>query len=496
VPSKGGSSKILVSCCVVTSGLTIRGIMGTYFEQKYPDCDVSDVVAAIPKMINGICDGGELNTLECAFEGGDCINHNLAFPGCTVKDPEILLGNGACDGGLYNTLQCKYDNGDCIIANYPDCHTDNIEWFGDEVCHLELNTPECGYDNGDCDIFNKYPNCDIPDPNQLGDGTCNITSPYDSILCGFDSGDCVDDVDDLTCIYDQWPVFGNITEVGDGKCNANTNNRVCGWDGLDCLEFNAKYPACGVKYKDLDPERVGDGHCDNFGGYNSAECGHDGSDCNEFNLKYPECNGENPRAIGDGNCDPEYNNAECGFDGYDCLFGIVDCRTDNGSLCTTYKEKYPECPFIDPRRIGNGVCDGGAYNVIECGMDGGDCFKYNSYPDCYVDNPGLIGNQFCNSGAYNTIECGMDDGDCTLFNSYPDCNVTDPGWIGNGWCDGGAYNTLECGMDDGDCTEINAKYPDCAVEYPGLMGNGQCNDNWEGYNTIECGYDGGDCSPP
>jgi len=27
VPSKGGSSKILVSCCVVTSGLTIRGIM-------------------------------------------------------------------------------------------------------------------------------------------------------------------------------------------------------------------------------------------------------------------------------------------------------------------------------------------------------------------------------------------------------------------------------------------------------------------------------------
>ena len=485
-----GSSMITILSFVAYGQVT-----GIFFEQKYPDCDVTDVLVAIPKMINGICDGGELNTLGCAFDGGDCINHNLAFPGCTVNDPELFLGNGVCDGGLYNTFQCKYDNGDCIIASYTDCHTDNIELFGDGVCHLELNTASCGYDNGDCDVFNKYPYCDIPDPEELGNGSCNYASPYNSILCGFDSGDCVEAVHNETCIYEQWPVFGNITEVGDGKCNANTNNRVCGWDGLDCLEFNAKYPACGVKYGDLDPERVGDGRCDNFGGYNSVECGYDGSDCDEFNLKYPECEGENPKAIGDGNCDFEYNNAACGFDGYDCLTGTVDCRTDVGSLCTTYKKKYPDCPFIDPRRIGNGVCDGGAYNVLECGMDGGDCDNYNSYPNCNVENPGRIGNGACDGGDYNVLECEMDGGDCVKYNSYPDCNVENPAWIGNGSCDGGAYNTIECGMDGGDCVAINAKYPNCNVEYPGLIGDGHCNDNWAGYNTIECEYDGGDCSP-
>ena len=226
------------------SYLSYGQLSGNFFEQKYPDCVVTDVVAAISKITNGKCDGGELNTLECAFDGGDCINHNLAFPGCNVKDPEVQLGNGECDGDLYNTPECKYDNGDCIIANYTDCHTDNIELVGDGVCHLELNTVPCGNDSGDCDVFNKYPNCDIPDPDQLGDGTCD-SSPYDSILCGFDSGDCVVDLvdmDEYGCKTHHFNPTFNITELGDGKCNAPYNNLDCSWDGKDCLEFNAKYP--------------------------------------------------------------------------------------------------------------------------------------------------------------------------------------------------------------------------------------------------------------
>eukprot|EP00979_Chaetoceros_neogracilis_P005577 scaffold1017_cov147-Chaetoceros_neogracile.AAC.1 len=500
------------------------------FNANYPDCVVTDDGAAISNMTNGICDGGELNTLGCAFDGGDCINHNLAFPGCNVKDPEVLLGNGVCDGGLYNTPECKYDDGDCIIANYTNCHSfDDITLFGDGVCHLNFNTAFCGNDKGDCDLFNSYPNCDIPDPDQLGDGTCNITSPYNSILCGFDGGDCVDDVDEFLCRHGSFP-NGIIELLGDGKCDAYNNNQFCGWDGKDCLEFNAKYPACGGRYnKDLDPERIGDGTCDNFGGYNSRECGNDGSDCSTFNLQYPECEGENPDVIGDGNCDSEYDNVECGFDGYDCL--DVDCTIDTGSFCRKYKERFPDCPFIDPRNMGEGYFPYGVsyskgctdeLNVEACNFDGGACKALycstasisalcdnlrSNYPNCTAlanRNVYKLGNFECN-WEFNTEECGWDMGDCVVPN-YPDCHDVYPRFVGDGYCHsesiststgdfvksvGGDYNTIECGFDGGDCEEFNAEYPNCTVDYPYAVGNGDC--NGRDYNTTECGFDGGDC---
>eukprot|EP00979_Chaetoceros_neogracilis_P008444 scaffold1878_cov149-Chaetoceros_neogracile.AAC.3 len=539
IDGKKWSFKARIIVVIIIGSIMIAALLslvygqasGKYFARKYPNCIVEDESIAISKMKNGICDGGELNTLGCAFDGGDCINHNLSFPGCNVKEPEVLLGNRVCNGGDYNTPECKYDNGDCIIANYTDCHSfDDIELFGDGVCHLAFNTASCGYDKGDCDLFNSYPNCDIPDPDQLGDGTCNTTSPYNSILCGFDGGDCVDDVDknndeDMKrCKYQLSNPDGIIELTGNEECNAVNNNQRCGWDGKDCLEFNAKYPACGVKYKDIDPERVGDGKCDNFGGYNSLECGNDGSDCSKFNLQYPECEGENPDVIGDGNCDFEYDNVECGFDGFDCI--DVDCTIDNGSLCTKYKERFPDCPFTDPRYMGedsdprymgedynndgdihyNG-CDK-ELNVEACNFDGGNCEAYldcsttsssalcidlrSKYTNCAAlanRNVYKLGNFDCDL-EFNTEECGWDMGDCVLPN-YPDCRVDVPGSIGDGRCIGGEYNTIECGFDGGDCDEFNSKYPNCIVEYPYYVGNGEC---YAGaYNTIECGFDGGDC---
>eukprot|EP00979_Chaetoceros_neogracilis_P002784 scaffold454_cov146-Chaetoceros_neogracile.AAC.2 len=352
---------------------------GYYFAYKYPDCfgteySKNSIVTAISNMTNGVCDGGELNTLECDFDGGDCINHNLAFPGCNVNDPEKFLGNYVCDGGLYNT-------------------------------------PECKYDNGDCDLFNSYPNCDIPDPDQLDDGTCNTTSPYNSILCGFDGGDCVDDVNERQCSGIK---SVNITELGDGKCNARNNNQACGWDGKDCLEFNAKYPVCGVTYKDIDPERVGDGKCDNFGGYNSLACGNDGSDCSNFNLQYPQCEGENLNVIGDGNCDPECDNVECGFDGYDCDPTYLDCSNATiSALCDDLRSRYPNCTLANKNayRLGNFDCDS-EFNMEECGFDGGDCGVVPNYPGCRVGVPEWIGDGRCDGGGYNTTECGFDGGDC------------------------------------------------------------------------------------
>ena len=75
---------------------------------------------------------------------------------------------------------------------------------------------------------------------------------------------------------------------------------------------------------------------------------------------------------------------ECGYDGGDC----------------------GKCKVADITLVGNGVCDGGEYNVESCGYDGGDC------DECKVPDIALVGNGICNGVEYNVDECGYDGGDC------------------------------------------------------------------------------------
>lgn len=140
---------------------------------------------------------------------------------------------------------------------------------------------------------------------------------------------------------------------------------------------------------------------------------------------------------------------------------------------------YPGCNVESPDFIGDGSCDGGDYNTVECGFDGGDCVTFNAqYPECKVDLPYWIGYfNTCDGGEYNTIECGWDGGDC--------CAVTFPSWEGVG------NKCIICEMDN------EGKYTPCAacnVDDPSLVGNGIC--DGVDYNTPECGYDGGDCIDP
>lgn len=48
---------------------------GVYFKKQYPYCALSG--PEINTFADGICDGGVSNTIECAFDGGDCNTFNL-----------------------------------------------------------------------------------------------------------------------------------------------------------------------------------------------------------------------------------------------------------------------------------------------------------------------------------------------------------------------------------------------------------------------------------
>jgi hypothetical protein len=203
--------------------------------------------------------------------------------------------------------------------------------------------------------------------------------------------------------------------LGNGRCDGDKYNTAeCNWDGGDCLEFNTNYPKCTAEY----PHFIGDGVC-NFLQHNTTECNWDGGDCN-FYRDLPNCKVDNLLLIRDRECDLSYNYEGCGFDGGDCVFlnkKYPNCSIENlnNGDCPVGKkflDYFPKCKVKDPSWIGDNVCDGGDYNTLECGWDGGDCVV-KDYPECHVDKPDWIGDGICDTyGEYNTEVCGWDGGDC------------------------------------------------------------------------------------
>jgi len=113
-----------------------------------------------PEQIgDGLCNGGEFNTEECGFDGGNCDAFNFEYPNCFVDYPE-RIGDGGCDDyygelGLgVNTEECGFDGGDCPHPDYPDCFVQNPYYIGDGLCDDYnfggYNTEDCGFDGGDC----------------------------------------------------------------------------------------------------------------------------------------------------------------------------------------------------------------------------------------------------------------------------------------------------------------------------------------------------------
>jgi hypothetical protein len=339
---------LLISILIILFGffmpIAIGQASSVYFSYKYPTCLINDKVK-IKHFGDGICDGGVLNTYDCGFDGGDCVNFKIGFPNCDVLNPADI-GNNICDLE-YNTTECGFDDGDCCPLDEDD------PLLGDGFCHSgHYSAAYCNYDNGDCDDMRiDNPQCDFStysmvnengEPFVIGNGTCDIIPEYMNEKCNWVFGDCVyhkEAYRNKSREYPNCPNSFNLFKLGDGECDGGLSlSKKCGYDGLDCC-FG-------------DRTKVGDGKCDaNDPVIFSRECGWDGFDCCDTTGI------ENIRPLGDGACHAEFNNKACGWDGNDC---------------DEFNEKYPDCPADKPYWIKDGYCDY-SLNSEDCGFDGGDC---------------------------------------------------------------------------------------------------------------------------
>jgi len=390
---------IFLSTIVVFIPITFQQARGLYFYDKYPNCLVQP--NQIFKFGDGNCDGGLFNTFECAFDGHDCIDFNLAYPGCKAINPS-KVGDGECHKENDNE-QCGYDGGDC-------CEVINDEFWGDGDCHGGFyNTWACKYDRGDCnDFWEQFPYCNHNfnatnrdgKPMKLGDGVCEFIPEYMNDECGWEFGDCgsmakeyeIFERDYPSCDFMIGAHENGTTKIGNGVCDLDLLTNECDWDGFDCckdtqsLSFNGQCDAINLK----------------------RECAWDGFDCCGDSLLYGI---QIPPWFNDGYCDSSLLNVECGFDGDDCGNELL--------------ELFPGCDFssISPESFGDGYCDS-VLNSTKCGFDGRDCdvigvefnANYMFYPflDSYGGDIKLL--YYVEDVEYYAQECDADPV-CQGFNS-------------------------------------------------------------------------------
>jgi hypothetical protein len=130
--------------------------------------------------------------------------------------------------GVFIHILILQRNGYFLKDQYPDCsiRDDEVQFIGDDKCKGgKYNSLQCGFDGGDCTEFNlDYPNCDVFDPLQVGNGYYNNDTKYNVEECEYDGGDCCSVI--------------NSTLLGDKTCHGGYfNNGRCGYDNGDCAKL-------------------------------------------------------------------------------------------------------------------------------------------------------------------------------------------------------------------------------------------------------------------
>ncbi|CAN0225140.1 unnamed protein product, partial [Scytosiphon promiscuus] len=219
---------------------------------------------------------------------------------------------------------------------------------------------------------------------------------------------------DAGALYDDC-IDGTVGEIGDGRCNSENNNPLCGFDGGDC---------CPCTCTDGPLHSCIDNAFD--------QCQY--PDCEQweeqnFSSGYVECEDD---ALGDGFCDPEYNVPACNYDGGDCCA----CSCVDGPLHSCGDSSSSHAKY-----------DGSA-------VGGADWGVYDTYEFYYT----TVG--YTSSSERSSCRDPVCLFDPAAFTEFPDC--TGDWWtLANGICDA-FNNNLACGYDGGDCCRCTCTSQSCA----------------------------------
>jgi len=136
---------IHISCFIVACGVPIF----SFCSCCQLDVTTTTTVAATSSLV--------LASLNSTPSSLTTSQHRNGMSLSNVRCNSTKLGDGICDEGtILNTEECNWDEGDCILSKYPECRVRFPSKIGNGICDTEYNTLACGYDGGDCqdDILN------------------------------------------------------------------------------------------------------------------------------------------------------------------------------------------------------------------------------------------------------------------------------------------------------------------------------------------------------
>ncbi|CAN0328463.1 unnamed protein product [Ectocarpus sp. 6 AP-2014] len=307
---------------------------------------------------DGLCDVIN-NTPECGYDGGDCCSCT-----CTISEDEDYYSCGYFGFACVDPEAPCVDDDDVTVELQNSCG-ELTPYIGNGQCLPDANTPQCDYDGGDC---------------------CSCTCVDNELECGSLGFQCIDPaaecVDDDSFTVD-FVENCSLEFLGNGFCDDENNNALCGYDGGDCCECTCILPdetsgfgdfaGCDAGFACIDPE---------------APCVND-DDITVDNVE--DC--PFTVTIGDGFCQVELNTPACHYDGGDCC--SCTCNPDDAWVAEGYVMPCADGDFacIDPEATCSGDDD------VTIGI-----FENCAFPEFRRD-------QFCDTDN-NVPECDYDGGDC------------------------------------------------------------------------------------